>query len=61
MNNRILSVTSLMIFFVTQACKDKVSVETEQILKYWTGKTIDFPNIEPVYVFKTDTINITYT
>jgi hypothetical protein len=30
------------------------------MLKDWTGKIINFPKIEPAYMFKTDTININH-
>jgi hypothetical protein len=44
MNRRTLWLTGLVIFFTLYACKDKITVETEQTLKDWTGKTVYFPN-----------------
>jgi hypothetical protein len=58
MNNRILSLTAILASFILYACKDEIMIE--QMLKNSIGKVINFPNIEPVYAFKTDSVDIVH-
>jgi hypothetical protein len=54
MNGKLLY---LLLVLSLGGCSGKIS--GEQILQEWIGKTIVFPNIEPVYIQKTDTKDTT--
>jgi hypothetical protein len=51
MNSKVRSL--LLIVIAMSSCKDE-NTSIKDILKEWTGKTVYFPNIDPVYVNKSD-------
>jgi hypothetical protein len=55
MNKKILYFIVLAVSFVLYECKDKTV--TEQLLRDWIGRTIDFPNIEVIYASGKDTVD----
>jgi hypothetical protein len=46
-----------VLFLVVFACKSKINSEIEQMVKFWTGKSVIFPeHLKPVYPIKDDTV-----
>jgi hypothetical protein len=55
MNSKVRNLL-LVVIAVLSSCKDK-NASIKDLLKEWTGKTVYFPNIKPVYIKKTDIVH----